>query len=65
MQGIDINKLGKILITGGTGFVGSYLTRRLVGSGAQVRIFDNNFRGKIQRLRNYLDKNYYTFWFRF
>ena len=31
MQRIDINKLGRILITGGTGFVGSYLTKRKYG----------------------------------
>lgn len=30
---------GKVLVTGGTGFVGSVLTRQLVAEGADVRIF--------------------------
>ncbi|NIQ18340.1 MAG: NAD-dependent epimerase/dehydratase family protein, partial [Candidatus Aenigmarchaeota archaeon] len=42
MQRIEINSLGKILITGGTGFVGSYLTKRLIDGGAFVRVLDNN-----------------------
>jgi len=56
MQRIEINSLGKILITGGTGFVGSYLTRRLIDGGASVRILDNNLRGSIRRLEGYLEK---------
>lgn len=56
MQRIEIANLGKILITGGTGFIGSYLTKRLVDGGASVRIFDNNIRGMIRRLEGYLDK---------
>lgn len=56
MQGIDVSKLGKTLITGGTGFVGSYLTKRLVDEGASVRVFDNNTRGNTYRLRSYLEK---------
>lgn len=56
MQGIDVSKLGKTLITGGTGFVGSYLTKRLVDEGASVRVFDNNTRGNTHRLRSYLGK---------
>lgn len=56
MQRIEINTLGKILVTGGTGFVGSYLTKRLVDGGASVRVLDNNIRGIVQRLEGYLDK---------
>ena len=52
----DIKKLGNILITGGTGFVGSYLTKRLVDEGATVRVFDNNSRGSTQRLDEYINK---------
>ena len=36
----------KVLITGGTGFVGSNLARYLAENGSEVTICDNNFRGR-------------------
>lgn len=40
----------RYLITGGTGFIGSAITRKLVLRGESVRVLDNDFRGSKKRL---------------
>lgn len=40
----------RILVTGGTGFLGSNLVRSLVKEKYNIRVFDNDFRGSIGRL---------------
>jgi len=40
------------LVTGGAGFVGSQLVRRLINSGYRVRVLDNQFRGSFDRLKD-------------
>lgn len=40
----------RVLVTGGAGFIGSHLTRRLVAGGHDVLVFDNLSTGRIQNL---------------
>lgn len=40
----------KVLVTGGSGFLGAALVNELVRRGYTVRVFDNNFRGRHRRL---------------
>ncbi|MDC0308923.1 NAD-dependent epimerase/dehydratase family protein [bacterium] len=46
----------KVLLTGGSGFLGSGLAEGLVKRGYTVRVFDNNFRGNLRRLKNIADE---------
>ena len=41
-----------ILITGGTGFIGSAISNHLIKKNLNVTIFDNNSRGKIKNIKN-------------
>jgi len=42
----------RYLVTGGTGFIGSSLVRRLIREGHSVRIIDNDSRGASERLKD-------------
>lgn len=42
----------KVLVTGGAGFIGSALARRLASGGLEVRVLDDMSRGKPDRLRD-------------
>lgn len=45
----------RILVTGGTGFIGSAVVRALVATGHRVRSLDNDSRGSAQRLADFAD----------
>ena len=44
------------LVTGGTGFIGSNISELLVKKNYNVKIFDNNSRGDIKRIKNFKKK---------
>ncbi|MEM3718499.1 MAG: SDR family NAD(P)-dependent oxidoreductase [Candidatus Bathyarchaeia archaeon] len=47
---------GKVLVTGGAGFIGSHLVDKLVNSGFDVIVLDNFFSGRHENLRSHFGK---------
>jgi nucleoside-diphosphate-sugar epimerase len=46
----------RVLVTGGTGFIGSHITRFLVKEGYSVRVLDDNTRGKNTRISDVISE---------
>lgn len=46
----------KILVTGGSGFIGSSLVEKWVKDGHSIRVLDNGMRGKMRRLKSIEDE---------
>jgi len=53
--------LKKSLITGGAGFIGSHLARRLLAAGQEVTVIDNLFTGNKSNIYDLLDDPKFTF----
>ena len=51
----------KILITGGTGFIGNHLCRRLVKEGNYVICLDNNFTGNMENIKDLINNPNFEF----
>ena len=44
------------LVTGGTGFIGAGVVKRMLKDGAKIRILDNNSRGRMRRIETVLNQ---------
>ena len=51
----------KILVTGGTGFIGSHLCRKLIDQDNFVLCLDNNFTGTIENIKDLLENKNFLF----
>ena len=51
----------KILVTGGTGFIGNHLCRRLLNEGNYVLCLDNNFTGSMENISDLLPNKNFEF----
>ena len=52
----------KILVTGGTGFIGAAISKYFCDKGYQITILDNNSRGKLKRITQSKKKNQIYIW---
>ncbi|MBX1571308.1 SDR family oxidoreductase [Campylobacter jejuni] len=50
-----------ILITGGTGFLGSNLCKRLLDKGNKIICVDNNYTGRMENIKELLENENFTF----
>ena len=48
--------MSKVLVSGGTGFIGSHLSEKLVALGHEVTIIDNVESGSLENIRSVIEK---------
>ena len=53
--------LGRILVTGGAGFLGSHICYRLLEEGCNVLAFDNLLTGQLKNIEPLLDNSHFSF----
>jgi len=53
---VNLSRLVKFAVTGGAGFVGSYLVKRLINEDHDVIVIDNLYRGNLKNLKEVSDK---------
>ena len=56
-----MNRISKILVTGGAGFIGSHIVDRLIDEGFTVRVLDNLSTGNESNLAIHFDNNSFDF----
>lgn len=54
-------RIRRILITGGAGFIGSHLSRRLLDEGCEVLVFDNLLTGRIENIEPLMSHPHFEF----
>jgi nucleoside-diphosphate-sugar epimerase len=52
----------KYLITGGAGFIGSYMAQKLIDDNEEVIVVDNLFRGKLENIKTLQENKNFTFY---
>ena len=52
----------RILVTGGAGFIGSHLCKRLLAQGNQVTCIDNLYTGRIENIKEIMEHPQFLFY---